>query len=282
MTVCLPRISPLVLIAGLGLSACTSPAAHRDSAPASTAAVTAPARSGYLDPAALPDSLALLPPPPAPGSAGQALDDTVNAQARALAGSPRFAQAGRDAELSFPAAAGHYACAAGVPIDRDHTPHLYHLLERSLIDASAATDRAKQHYHRQRPFMLNNQPTCAPQDEAALRRNGSYPSGHTAIGWSWALILAEIAPDHADSILARGRSYSESRLICNVHWQSDILEGRFIAASTVARLHADPTFRADLDAAREEIASARKQGLRPTQDCAAEAEVLKVRPASAL
>jgi acid phosphatase (class A) len=237
---------------------------------------------GYLAANAVPDSLALVPPPPAAGSAGFALDEAVSRQALTLRGTPRFVQATRDAELSFPTGADHFACAVGVPIDRQHTPHLYTLLERSRIDASAATKAAKNHYQRPRPFMLNNQPTCTPDDEAGLRKNGSYPSGHTSIGWTWALILSEIDPAHADAIQARGRNYGESRLVCNVHWQSDILEGRFMGAATVARLHDDAVFRSDLAAARREIAAVRAQGLKPTQDCAAEIEVLKVRPDSAL
>src|SRR2546427_11066536 len=85
--------------------------------------------------------------------------------------------------------------------------------------------------------MVNGEPTCSPKDEEGLRKNGSYPSGHTSIGWAWALILSEIVPDRADAIQARGRNYGESRLVCNVHWQSDILEGRFMGAAAVARLH---------------------------------------------
>lgn len=266
------------LLAGLALAGCSS-------TPRTTAgsAHEGEARAiGYLAADAVPDSLALVPPPPAPGSAGYALDEAVSKQALALCGSARFAQAARDADLSFPAGADHFACALGVPIDRQHTPRLYALLERSRIDASAATKAAKNHYRRPRPFTVNDQPTCTPEDEPGLRKNGSYPSGHTSIGWAWALILSEIDPAHADAIQARGRNYGESRLVCNVHWQSDILEGRFMGAATVARLHDDAAFRGDLAAARKEIAAARAQGLKPARDCAAEAEVLKVRPAEAL
>ncbi|MFT4246864.1 MAG: phosphatase PAP2 family protein [Pseudomonas sp.] len=270
------RIS--ALLAGLALAACsttprtTAGSAHEGEAKA----------SGYLAADAVPDSLALVPPPPAADSAGFALDEEVSRQALALRGSARFAQAARDADLSFPAGADHFACALGVPIDRARTPRLYTLLERSRIDASAATKAAKNHYRRPRPFMLNGQPTCTPQDEPGLRDNGSYPSGHTAIGWAWALILSEIDPAHADAIQARGRNYGESRLVCNVHWQSDILEGRVMGAATVARLHDDAAFRGDLAAARKEIATARAQGLKPARDCAAETETLRARPASAL
>ncbi|MCC4596199.1 phosphatase PAP2 family protein [Xanthomonas campestris pv. phormiicola] len=278
------RSAALALLA-LALAACSAPTARAPAPPASAQAMAAaePGKAvGYLAPAAVPASLQLLPAPPAEGSPGQALDQAVNREALALRGSTRWQQATRDADLSFPAGAGQFACALGVAIDAQRTPHLYTLLERSRIDASAATKAAKNHYRRVRPFMRNQQPTCTPEDEDGLRHNGSYPSGHSAIGWAWALILSEIAPDRADALIARGRNYGESRLVCNVHWQSDVLAGRFMGAAAVARLHADPAFRADLDAARGEIARARAQGATPGEDCAAQAQTLQARPASAL
>lgn len=223
-----------------------------------------------------------MPAPPAAGSAGFALDEQVSREARALRGSPRFAQAHIDAELGFPAGANQFSCAIDIDVDAVKTPALYRLLERSRIDASSATRTAKKHYQRARPFMVNGEPTCTPDDEEGLRGNGSYPSGHTSIGWAWALILSEIAPERADAIQLRGRNYGESRLVCNVHWQSDILEGRFMGAAAVARLHDNAAFNKDLLAARKEIAAARKAGLHSSRDCAAEEAVLKVRPESAL
>jgi len=237
---------------------------------------------GYLAPDAVPGSLALVPSPPVAGSAGFALDEQVSREARALRGTPRFAQAHRDAELGFPEGANQFACAIGLDVDAQKTPALYRLLERSRIDASAATRAAKHQYQRARPFMVNGEPTCTPEDEDGLRKNGSYPSGHTSIGWAWALILSEIVPERADAIQARGRNYGESRLVCNVHWQSDILEGRFMGAAAVARLHDNADFNRDLLAARKEIAAARNAGARPSRDCVAEEAVLKVRPQSAL
>ena len=93
--------------------------------------------------------------------------------------------------------------------------------------------------------MVNGQPTCTPQEEAKLVKDGSYPSGHNAVGWAWALVLAEVAPERATAILARGRAFGDSRPVCNVHWQSDANAGRVMGAAAVARLHADPVFRAD-------------------------------------
>jgi acid phosphatase (class A) len=229
---------------------------------------------GYLAQEDYPNSLDLLPPPPAEGSAALALDLEVNAKARALHDTPRFDLAASDADLHFPHAAGFFACAVGAPINEQDTPSLYMLLRRSLTDAGLATYAAKDHYQRPRPFVVNGEPTCTPDEEETYRTDGSYPSGHTSIGWTWALILSELAPEHTDAILARGLAYGESRLVCNIHWHSDVVAGRIIAAATVARLHADPVFHADMCAARKELEAAWAEGLKPAVDCEAEAAVL--------
>ncbi|HXE96001.1 MAG TPA: acid phosphatase, partial [Dongiaceae bacterium] len=68
--------------------------------------------------------------------------------------------------------------------------------------------------------------------------------------------------------------YGKSRVVCNVHWESDVAAGRVMGVSTVARLHADPIFRADLEAARMELGAVRARGLKPKRDCAAEAAAM--------
>jgi acid phosphatase (class A) len=186
-----------------------------------------------------------------------------------LRGTLRWTQAIEDADPRQ--APGTFSCAVNAPITEQETPHLYMLLRRASTDAGRSTTAAKGYYSRPRPFMANHEPICTPGMEEFLRKNGSYPSGHAAVGWAWALILTEIAPERTDAILARGRAFGESRVICNVHWQSDVVEGRFIGAGTVARLHADAAFRADMEAAKAELAAVRAKGLKPQRDCAAEA-----------
>ena len=58
--------------------------------------------AGYLDRSTIPDSQALVPAPPATGSAGLAQDHAVMQAALALRGTPRFEQARLDADLDFP------------------------------------------------------------------------------------------------------------------------------------------------------------------------------------
>jgi hypothetical protein len=65
------------------------------------------------------------------------------------------------------------------------------LLRRTLTDAGLATYKAKDTYQRTRPFVVFKVPRCTRADDALLAKDGSYPSGHTAIGWAWALVLTE-------------------------------------------------------------------------------------------
>jgi len=248
---------------------------------ASSARITAPVTAaevgelrpgmlnGYLQPAELPDSLALLPAPPAPGSAAQAADDAAFHELTKLLGTPRGAMAVADANIRFPTSV--FSCAIGVPISEQDTPNLNMLMRRSLTDAALATYKAKIRYQRTRPFVVFQVHTCTPEDEPLLVKDGSYPSGHTAIGWAWALLLTQIAPDHADAILQRGRAFGQSRAICGAHWASDVVSGRTIGAATVARLQDNAVFSAQLAAGRAEVAHERSVHAVPAADCAAEA-----------
>ncbi len=237
--------------------------------------------NGYLTQAELPDSLALLPAPPAAGSPAQADDEGTFHELAKLQATPRGALAVKDADLSFPHANEVFVCALGVPISEQATPNLNMLLQRTLTDAALATAKAKDKYQRTRPFAMYGVTSCTPAEEGYLRTNGSYPSGHSSIGWVWALALTEIAPDHADAILQRGRAFGQSRGICGVHWKSDIEAGRLIGAATFARLQSNSLFREQLDAARAEMSSERKRGAAPPGDCASEATALATSSSSA-
>jgi acid phosphatase (class A) len=285
------RGSPRRLLVGLSLvtavssvlmGCSTSNVATRSSnttaAPAT--AMTSNRAAGYLPRTALPNSLTLLPAPPAANSAAFAADVALYRHTRALLDTPRWALAALDANLSFPTAASTFSCAIRAPISEDTTPRLYALLRRTLTDAGLATYAAKNHYQRRRPFMEFNEATCTPQDESRLRNDGSYPSGHAAIGWAWALIMTELAPEQTDTILARGYAFADSRMICGVHWHSDVNAARVVAAGVVARLHADEMFNADMRAAKQEVTVARSKQLAPNRDCNIEAAALAIKTAA--
>ncbi len=229
---------------------------------------------GYLGKEDYPDTGVLLAPPPAAGSAAQKLDDEVAAAMVNLNGTPRFRLAKRDANLKMDDAVTAYSCVMQIPISQAETPHIYQLMQRSLADAGLSSYGAKNKYQRKRPFMVNNTPTCTPEEEEALRSDGSYPSGHTSLGYAWALILAEVAPDKSDAILGRGLEFAKSRLVCNVHWNSDVEAGFKVASMAVAKLHANDEFNTMVDAAQAEYQTVAAKGLQPNGDCALEAEAL--------
>ncbi len=245
------------------------PAADQSTPDAQIAAARTALGSGYLTPQTVPDPLAYLPPPPAAGSAAMARDEEASAAALALRGSPRWDQARRDAELIDPSATALFSCAAGIDIGPDTTPAIHNLLRKSLADFGLSGRAAKQHYARPRPFMINNQPICTPDWADRLRQDGSYPSGHSAAGYGWGLLLAEVIPSRAAALVARGRAYGDSRRVCNVHWLSDVEEGRITATAVFARLHAEPAFRADVETARIE-AEKLQSGNQTKPDCSAE------------
>jgi acid phosphatase (class A) len=236
---------------------------------------------GYLAPGALPNSLAMVPPVPAADSSALMLDKEISRRSFLLRDTARWALAKSDANLSFPHAAGTFSCALNTAVSELATPRLYKLLRRTLADLGGSTYAAKIHYNRARPFIWNQEPICTPNDQAMLAKDGSYPSGHTAAGWGWALILAELSPAQSDAVLLRGLSFGESRNVCNAHWHSDVVQARNVAAGTVARLRGDAEFRADLDAATVELAAARSKGTKPDRDCAAEAAALAIKPSLA-
>lgn len=252
---------PILLVPALLLVGCATPAPGVKPPPVTLAEVgeVRPGSGfpkGYLPTSQVPDSLALLPPPPADGSARQAADSEALKAAVSGTSPERWAQAVADASLSFPQSVQSFADILGQPIDARATPHLAMLLQRSMIDAGLGTYKAKTHYMRVRPFAAEQMASCTPGDEAALRKDGSYPSGHAAIGWMWALVMTDIAPDKADAMLKRGLDFGQSRVICRLHWQSDVEASRLVGAAVFARLQADPVYRAQLALARAEVAGA--------------------------
>ena len=228
---------------------------------AAEAEVTAPAPGighglvqGYLYGQQPLNSADFVPAPPEADSPRQAADDAISQSTMTLRGSLRWDLAAKDAVLTFPEAAGIFQCALGMNISESKTPALYRLLQRSLTDFGLATYPAKKAYQRARPFLSNNEAICTPDDLEALKKDGSYPSGHSAVGWGWALTLSQLAPERAEKILARGRAYAQSRIICNVHWMSDTEAGMAVGAAAFARLQNDALFQATMAVARQEIA----------------------------
>ena len=91
----------------------------------------------------------------------------------------------------------------------------------------------------------------------AVRADGtSYPSGHASRGWMIALVLSDMVPEKANALLARGRDYGDSRVVCAEHFPSDVEAGRMVGAAVYAAARADPQFASDFAAAKSELRAA--------------------------
>ena len=231
------------------------------------------ALGGYLPDGSLPDAAPLLGPPPPPGSGTAAGDVATFEATRALKGTPRWELATRDAVFGSGALLQDFSCALGLQLDPVQAPALYHLLSRVVVDDETVGGRAKKTFKRPRPFLDHEGPICVER-EAWLAKSYSYPSGHSTFAWTAALILAQAAPDRATDILARARTYGESRVVCGVHYESDVQAGRITASAVVSALQAQPEFQHDLQAVRAELARLREtRGPAPgAGECRIEAE----------
>jgi acid phosphatase (class A) len=215
----------------------------------------APKRETYLDISEVANSIELLPPPPAYGSFQFANDSTWYEWGKAQRDTPRGDLAATDADIHAADVAAAMSEAFGTEISPEKTPELYKLLATMREDAGDLSTRlAKNYYQRERPYVHFQEPTCRPEEDARLSSNGSYPSGHTAIGWAIALVLAEINPANQVAILKRGYEMGESRIICGFHYRSDVDAGRIVGAAVVARLHANDAFMEQLSKAKKEVA----------------------------
>jgi len=210
--------------------------------------------------------LTLIPPYPALQSLEDEVDATVARQWQSV-DDARWKLAVADANLSY----DRFSEALGHKISSASTPLLFHLLNRVEADMFIVGP-AKSFYGRPRPYQRFQMArvcgfSSAPKAETSPKTGDSYPSGHTSFGSSVALVLAEVAPERAQIILARGREYGESRIVCAMHYPSDVHAGEILASSVVGRLHAVPEFMRELSCAQEEHAVALKTRDQLSPDC---------------
>lgn len=207
----------------------------------------------YIDAEQLPHLLYIMPAPPAFNSPEFAYDEVrYNWGKGQRQDSARLATAIADAEWNnLEVVLSRWQEAFGMPITEAATPHIYALLVNSITTVDPMRVEPKAFYHRQRPFERYGDPMPS-HEEPFLRGEGSYPSGHSLRGWLIGLVLAQVAPERAEAIMARSWEYCNSRVIVGAHWQSDVDNSRTAASIGFCALQVSERFRAQVLKAQKE------------------------------
>lgn len=212
----------------------------------------------YFTSPEMPNALHYLPGPPQTNEMRFAYDTAQYNWGKRMRPTSRGVKARLDAEFSIERMAAIFSPVLGIEISKENTPQLWKLLTDANKTAQGACDSAKITYNRPRPYMVFHEPTLVPGDEEPLSHNGSYPSGHTTLGWTTALILCEIYPAAQDALLKEGFEYGQSRVIAGFHWQSDVDAARVVASAAFARLHTSPAYLKQLRKAQKEFRKKKK------------------------
>jgi len=232
----------------------------------------------YFDVKEMPDLIKCLPPPP----------DTIGIDfahdiMRYMWGktqrcdSVRAAIATHDAVWNYDSLFAQFSVPFGLEISKEGTPEIYKYLINSLSTIDPTRVEPKAFYHRKRPFERFHEHMLTVYEEAELSGEGSYPSGHSQRGYTAALLLSEVNPANADTIMARGYMYGESRVIVGAHWQSDVDASRLCGAIGLARLHTSPAFLEQLSKAQTEFKEL-TGALSPTDDASQFVNITDVVP----
>lgn len=146
-----------------------------------------------------------------------------------------------------------YKDVLGEKFDPANLPVTAAFAARVKNDEGINANPAKIAFHRVRPYNLDKtlHPVCKTKT-----KDDSYPSGHTIAGYLGALVLIEMVPEKRDAILARAAEYGHNRMVCGVHYASDLEASKLVAYSTHAVMDANPQFQKELAAAKAELRSA--------------------------
>ena len=228
----------------------------------------------YFTKAQLPNMAYILPAPPEFESARFVADQSQYLWGKLMRlDEARCAQAKRDAVYSMATIIEEFGGIFGLEITKEDTPEIYSILQDVCASCDSIYSDAKVYFNRQRPYAYYNEGTLVPEKEEKHRYEGSYPSGHTVLGWTSALLLADInqSKEAMEALLARGYEFGQSRVIAGYHWQSDVDAGRMTGSVLYQLIRNHERFQEQLTKARAEFAEKTK-GTSGTQAVASPAK----------
>ena len=206
-------------------------------------------QASYLPPGQ-PDGVALLAPPPLPGSEEEAADmASTRAVFRARTEGEKE-HALKSSTLSF----SLFNEAIGCELELSKLPKTQAFLEKMKKDIQGAIDLPKNHFKRKRPYEMDVSLNLGKPETSF-----SYPSGHSTRGTVYALVFAELFPEKREAILQVGRDIGWDRVLIGKHFPTDVYAGRVLGQAVFRALQANPVFQQDLAAVKAEIGEKAKK-----------------------
>lgn len=208
-------------------------------------------RHTYLN-GATADFVAIFPAPPAADSTTtrRELDELLDLQKARTETDVVSARQDRKTEIE------RFYRALGFP---DGAQPRLPLLERLAVnvedDFRPYVRAAKEHFRRLRPYEI--EPLLAPCIDN-VQGDLSFPSGHATFGYVMAYVLREMVPERDAQLIARADEFARQRMVCGVHFRSDIEAGRSGAQWLASLFDSNPDYRLDADAAMAELRAALK------------------------
>ena len=204
----------------------------------------------WLSPAEIKTLEATEPPSPQMGSPADIEDVKADLEAQ----KNRTPEQIQEAKTDFKVTLDLFARAIGPDFTEKNYPATFDLLNGIKGEVGGIVHDSKHRWKRVRPYDAH--PEIKPIFKV---EDFSYPSGHSTLSTTWAVLLAMIFPDKAAAVQERARLISESRVIAGVHYPSDIHEGEILGQAIAQAFLAKPEFQANLALAKAEAqAKARK------------------------
>ena len=196
-----------------------------------------------------PQLISILPPPPEVGSTAQRQDIATVLIIQSSGSSERLASAVADATESAEQLAQKVF---GPDFREDRAPQTFALLQRASLDMAALVHKAKNHWRRPRPFLVDSR----IKSLTGRPTNFAYPSGAATLAYAFSIMLSAMVPEKQADLMARAAEFSQSRIFVGAHYPSDITGGQILGTYIASALLRQPRFSKELAQAVPELRSA--------------------------
>ena len=192
----------------------------------------------------------LFTPPPGPKSASarREVEELLEIQRHRSDRDVAAARADRKTEV------WQFAGALGLPPQQMRALRaLADLTEQVEDDVRPYVREAKHRFTRLRPYEVDARLEPCIGD---VRGDLSYPSGHATYGYVVAYLLSDMVPERRPQLMARAQEFARQRMVCGVHFPSDIEAGRRGGEWLAQKFLQDAGYRAAAAGATRELRAA--------------------------